>query len=143
MCCIIFSELKKTQRNVYRQSSDYHAKHIFTQRLVSGFYFITDFRKYVISAQKLSTKFGSGFYYRTRFFGNNFNKFLSEKNRGKAFSVSSENMLHTVLYFHELKNSTQRLSTKFGFWFKISRKLVLSRKVWFQVLISQRIFPKT
>ena len=51
-------------------------------------------------------------------------------------------MLHTVLYFHELKNSTQRLSTKFGFRFQISRKLDLSRKVWFQFLISQRIFSK-
>ena len=51
-------------------------------------------------------------------------------------------LLNAVLYFHELKNSTQRLSTKFGFRFQISRKLDLSRKVWFQFLISQRIFPK-
>ena len=53
-----------------------------------------------------------------------------------------EPLLNAVLYFHELKNSTQRLSTKFGFRFQISRKLDLSRKVWFQFLISQRIFPK-
>ena len=51
-------------------------------------------------------------------------------------------LLNAVLYFHELKNSTQRLSTKFGFRFQISRKIDLSRKVWFQFLISQRIFPK-
>ena len=43
-------------------------------------------------------------------------------------------MLHTVLYFHELKNSTQRLSTKFGsvsnitqsFWLRIVFKLLKS-----------------
>ena len=97
MCCIIFSELKKTQRKGYRQSSDCHAKHIFTQRLVSGFYFTTYFPENVISAQSLSTKFGLVFNYHAKFFGNNFNKFLSEKNRGKAFGVSSENMLHTTV----------------------------------------------
>ena len=94
MCCIIFSELKKTQRKVFRQSSDCHAKHIFTQRLVSGFNFTTDFPENVISAQSLSTKYN----YHARFFGNNFNKFLSEKNRREAFGVSSENMLHTTFW---------------------------------------------
>jgi hypothetical protein len=64
--------------------------------LVSGFHFTTDFPENVISTQSLSTKFGSVYNYHARFFGNNFNKFLSEKNRGKAFSVSSENMLHTT-----------------------------------------------
>ncbi len=96
MCCIIFSELKKTQRNVYRQSSDYHAKHIFTQRLVSGIDFTTNFPENVISAQKLSTKFGLVFNYHAKFFGNNFKKKSFGKNRGKAFGVSSENMLHTT-----------------------------------------------
>ena len=101
MCCIIFSELKKTQRKVFRQSSDCHAKHIFTQRLVSGFNFTTDFPENVISAQSLSTKFGSVLNFHARFLGNNFNKFLSEKNRREAFGVSSENMLHTT--FRSLK----------------------------------------
>ena len=64
--------------------------------MVSGFHFTTYFPENVISAQSLSTKIGSVFNYYARFFVNNFNKFLSEKNRGKAFSVSSENMLHTT-----------------------------------------------
>ena len=69
---------------------------IVTQRLVSVFNFTTYFPENVSSAQSLSTKYGSVYNYHARFFGNNFNKFLSEKNRGKAFSVSSENMLHTT-----------------------------------------------
>jgi len=47
--------------------------------LVSGFHFTTDFPENVISAQSLSTKFGSVFNYHAKFSGNNFNKFLSEK----------------------------------------------------------------
>ncbi|WP_203229849.1 hypothetical protein, partial [Flavobacterium sp. LMO9] len=62
---------------------------------VSGFHFTTDFPENVISAQKLSTKFGSVFNFPAKFFGNNFNKFLSE-NRREAFGVSSENMLPTT-----------------------------------------------
>ena len=87
MCCIIFSELKKTQRKVYRQSSDCHAKYIITQSLVSVFNFTTDFPENVISAQSLSTKFGSVFNFHARF---------SVKNRREALGVSSENMLHTT-----------------------------------------------
>ena len=89
MCCIIFSELKKTQRKVYRQSSDCHAKYIITQSLVSVFNFTTDFPENVISAQSLSTKFGSVFNFHARF---------SVKNRREAFGVSSENMLHTTFW---------------------------------------------
>ena len=61
-------------------------------------------------------------------------------------------MLHTVLYFHELKNSTQRLSTKFGsvsnitqsfsaencLWIAKIRKLSL--KVFHKVQISRKVF---
>ena len=59
-------------------------------------------------------------------------------------------MLHTVLYFHELKNSTQRLSTKFGSVFNFPQSFSLRivfillkirelslkvfHKVWFSVL---------
>ena len=59
-------------------------------------------------------------------------------------------MLHTVLYFHELKNSTQRLSTKFGSIFNFTQSFSLRivfillkirelslkvfHKVWFSVL---------
>jgi hypothetical protein len=71
---MIFSELKKTQRKVFRQSLDCHAKHIFTQSLVSVFNFTTDFPENVSSAQSLSTKFGSVFKYHAKFFGNNFKK---------------------------------------------------------------------
>ena len=63
---MIFSELKK-QRNVYPQSSDCRAKYIFTQRLVSGFNFTTDFPENVFSAQSLSTKFGSVLVFHARF----------------------------------------------------------------------------
>ena len=46
----------KTQRNDYPQSSDYYAKHIFTQFLVSAFIFTANFPENVISTQSLSTK---------------------------------------------------------------------------------------
>ena len=57
----------KTQRKVFPQSSDCHAKYIFTQSLVSGFHFTTDFPENVFSAQSLSTKFGSVFNFYARF----------------------------------------------------------------------------
>ena len=80
-CCVLHNIFwtYKTQRNVYSQSSDCHAKHIFTQRLVSGFSFTANFPENVISTQSLSSKFGSDFNYRIRFFGCNFIKFLSKK----------------------------------------------------------------
>ena len=49
------------------QSSDCHAKHIFTQRLVSGFNFTTYFPENVISTQSLSTKFGLVFVFHAKF----------------------------------------------------------------------------
>ena len=49
------------------------------QSLVSGFHFTTDFSENVISAQKLSTKFGSGFNYQAKFFGNNYSEKIGEK----------------------------------------------------------------
>ncbi len=51
----------------------FHAKFGFR------FHFTTDFPENVISAQSLTTKFGSVFNFPAKFFGNNFSKFLSEK----------------------------------------------------------------
>ena len=97
MCCIIFSELKKLNAKFFGKvrivTQNIFSHKVWFQVLISQRIFYEN----VISAQKLSTKFGSVFNFHARFFGNNFNKFLSEKNRGKAFSVSSENMLHTTL----------------------------------------------
>ena len=86
----IFRTLKK--RNV----TFFGKVRIVTQSSVSVFNFTTYFPENVSSAQSLSTKYGSVYNYHARFFANNCNKFLSAKNRGKAFSVSSENMLHTT-----------------------------------------------
>ena len=96
MCCIIFSELKKLNAKFFGKvrivTQNIFSHKVWFQVLISQRIFYEN----VISAQKLSIKFGSVFNFHARFFGNNFNKFLSEKNRGKAFSVSSENMLHTT-----------------------------------------------
>ena len=73
MCCIIFSELKKLNAKFIGKVR------IITQSLVSGFNFTTDFPENVISAQSLSTKFGSVFKYHAKFFGNNFKKKSFEK----------------------------------------------------------------
>ena len=98
MCCIIFSELKKLNAKFFGKvrivTQNIFSHKVWFQVLISQRIFYEN----VISAQKLSIKFGSVFNFHARFFGNNFNKFLSEKNRGKAFSVSSENMLHTTFW---------------------------------------------
>ena len=82
----------KIKRNVYPQSSDCHAKHIFTQRLVSGFYFTTDFSQIRNFSTKIIDKVRFGFQFSRKIFSNN----LFRKNRREAFSVSSENILYTT-----------------------------------------------
>ena len=69
----------KTQRKVFPQSSDCHAKYIFTQRLVSGFHFTTDFPENVFSTQSLSTKFGSVFNFYARFLAEIYSEKIGEK----------------------------------------------------------------
>ena len=51
-------------------------------------------------------------------------------------------LLNAVLYFQNLKNQRNVYPQSLVFGFQMSRKLDLSRKVWFQFLISQRIFSK-
>jgi len=84
VCCMIFSELKNTTQSLsakfgLSRKANFHAKQIFTQRLISGFDFTTNFPENLFSTQSLSTKFGSVFNYHAKFSDNNFNKFLSEK----------------------------------------------------------------
>ena len=51
-------------------------------------------------------------------------------------------LLNAVLYFQNLKNQRNVYPQSLVFGFQMSRKLDLSCKVWFQFLISQRIFSK-
>ena len=113
----------KIKRNVYPQSSDCHAKYIFTQSLVSGFHFTTDFPENVFSAQSLSTKFGSVF---------NFPQSFGLKIVFKL--LKSENCLWRF---------PQSLVSVFLNFFGWELSLKVFHKVWFQFSIITQDFSFT
>ena len=61
------------------QSSDCHAKHIFTQRLVSGFSFTANFPENIFFNIKFIDKVRFGFQFSHKIFGNNYSEKIGEK----------------------------------------------------------------
>ena len=111
MCCIIFSELKKLNAKFFGKVriviQSIFSRKVWFQVLISQRIFYEN----VISAQKLSIKFGSVFNFHARFFGNNFNKFLSEKQERSFRRKFGKYVAHNVSRLKNVAKTQHQANT--------------------------------